>query len=113
MAKRDADGYYYIVGRKKRFLKIYGNRVNLDEMDRMIKEAFPGLECASAGKDDHLIIFVTDDGKKDDILHFASEKTGLNPKAFCVKKIPVIPKNDAGKIQYKELEKYYDSGRDS
>ncbi|MDD6208574.1 MAG: AMP-binding protein [Clostridiales bacterium] len=113
MAKRDEDGYYYIVGRKKRFLKIYGNRVNLDEMDRMVKEAFPGLECASAGKDDHLIVFVTDDAKKEEILHYVSEKTGLNPKAFSVKKIPEIPKNDAGKIQYKELENYYDSGRDS
>ena len=37
MAKRDGDGFYYIVGRKKRFLKIFGNRVNLDETERMIK----------------------------------------------------------------------------
>ncbi len=27
MAQFDEDGYYYIVGRKKRFLKIYGNRI--------------------------------------------------------------------------------------
>ncbi|MFW5677994.1 MAG: AMP-binding protein, partial [Acetivibrio ethanolgignens] len=32
MALFDEEGYYYIVGRKKRFLKIYGNRVNLDEI---------------------------------------------------------------------------------
>src|SRR5690242_11293158 len=29
MAKMDADGFFYIVGRKKRFLKMFGNRVNL------------------------------------------------------------------------------------
>lgn len=29
------------VGRKKRFLKIYGNRVNLDEVDRLIKGMKP------------------------------------------------------------------------
>ena len=28
IAKRDTDGFYYVVGRKKRFLKIFGNRVN-------------------------------------------------------------------------------------
>lgn len=43
MAQFDKDGYYYIVGRKKRFLKIYGNRVNLDEMDRLIKGKFEEL----------------------------------------------------------------------
>ena len=40
MAKRDEDGFYFIVGRKKRFLKIYGNRVNLEEIDILIKEKF-------------------------------------------------------------------------
>ena len=33
LAQFDEDGYYYIVGRMKRFLKIYGNRVNLDETE--------------------------------------------------------------------------------
>ena len=47
MAQFDADGYYYIVGRKKRFLKIFGNRVNLDEVDRLVKGKFE-IEVASA-----------------------------------------------------------------
>jgi len=47
MAKRDADGFYYILYRKKRFLKIFGNRVNLDEIEHMIKSAFPKLDCAA------------------------------------------------------------------
>nr|MCR5282143.1 AMP-binding protein [Lachnospiraceae bacterium] len=37
MAKFDEDGFFYIVGRKKRFLKVYGNRVNLDELDQLVK----------------------------------------------------------------------------
>lgn len=36
LAKIDSDGFYYIVGRKKRFLKIYGNRVNLDEVEKFL-----------------------------------------------------------------------------
>ena len=59
MAQFDGDGYYYITGRKKRFLKIYGNRVNLDEVDGLVKEKFPTLDCASAGTDDHLYVFIT------------------------------------------------------
>lgn len=107
MAQFDEDGYYYIVGRKKRFLKIYGNRVNLDEIDRLIKSQYEGIECASSGVDDHMYIFITDDVKAAEIKSFVSQKTKLNPSAFCVLVLDEIPKNDAGKTLYKELSKYY------
>ena len=108
MAKRDADGFYFIVGRKKRFLKIYGNRVNLDEIDRMIKANFNFMDCASAGVDDHMYIFVTDEAVMNDVRSFVADKTKLNPTAFKVIKIDDIPKNDSGKILYRELAKYYE-----
>ena len=105
MAQFDEDGFYYIVGRKKRFLKIYGNRVNLDEIDRMVRAEF-GIEAASAGKDDHLVLFVTDAGLADKVREFVIGKTKLNPAAFRTKVLPEIPKNDAGKTLYSELMKY-------
>ena len=52
MAKRDAKGFYYIVGRKKRFLKLFGSRVNLDEVEGLLNRA--GIPCACAGVDDRL-----------------------------------------------------------
>ena len=107
MAQFDEDGYYYIVGRKKRFLKIYGNRVNLDEVERLVKGRFE-TEVASAGVDDHLYLFLTAEPMKEAVRHYVAEKTGLNPMAFHVMAVEEIPKNDAGKIQYRELEKYYD-----
>ena len=107
MAQFDEDGFYYIVGRKKRFLKIYGNRVNLDEVDRMIKGQYD-VEVACAGLDDHLFIFVTDATKADGIREYVIEKTKLNPAAFKTIVIDEIPKNDSGKTLYKELTKYYE-----
>lgn len=107
MAQFDEDGYYYIVGRKKRFLKIYGNRVNLDEVDRMIKTKFDNIDVASTGIDDHMYIFVTEERYANDVVKFVVEKTGLNPAAFQSIVIDSIPKNDAGKTLYKELTKYY------
>lgn len=106
MAQFDEDGYYYIVGRKKRFLKIYGNRVNLDEIDRMVKSEFD-IEMASSGVDDHMYIFVTDNSFSELVREFVINKTRLNPAAFKVIVIDEIPKNDAGKTLYKELSKYY------
>ncbi len=106
MAMFDQDGYYYIVGRKKRFLKIFGNRVNLDEIDQIIRSHFGNIECVSSGRDDHMFLFITDERNKDAIRKYLSEKTGLHISAFIVKVVEKIPRNDSGKIQYKELEQY-------
>lgn len=110
MAKMDSDGYFYIVGRKKRFLKIYGNRVNLDEIERMLKGEFSEYDFACAGQDDRLYAFVTCDREEiqPEIRKFLAEKTGLNPKAFTIRYIEKIPKNEAGKTLYVKLEEYYD-----
>ena len=109
MAKMDQDGYFYIVGRKKRFLKIYGNRVNLDETEQILKTRFEDYDFACAGKDDQLYVFVTSDIEQEQaaVKKYLSEKTGLNHKAFTIQFIEKIPKNEAGKTLYAKLEEYY------
>lgn len=107
MAQMDDEGYFTIVGRKKRFLKMYGNRVNLDETERMLKAAFPECECACAGRDDHLMIFATSADALPAMRAFLSEKTGLNLSGFHTMELEAIPKNDSGKTLYRELEKYH------
>ncbi|HEV1285405.1 MAG TPA: AMP-binding protein [Bryobacteraceae bacterium] len=104
IGRRDADGYFYISGRKKRFIKIFGNRVNLDEVERLIQGAFPDLGVACAGSDDHMAIFLTGNHEAGEVKRFISEKTGLNPAAFAVTLVPAIPRNDAGKTLYAQLE---------
>ena len=101
MAKRDQDGFYYIVGRKKRFIKLYGNRVNLDETERLLKNIFP--DCACSGEDDKMKIYVTDPRLVDDVRSFVSQKTGINPRAFDVIYNDKIPKNSSGKTIYSKL----------
>jgi long-chain acyl-CoA synthetase len=101
MAKRDAEGFYYIAGRKKRFLKLFGNRINLDEVDQLIKGL--GYECVCSGEDDHLRIYTCDKENHDIIKNFVSERTGINQAAFDVVYIESIPRNDAGKVLYLAL----------
>ena len=105
MAKFDQDGIYSIVGRKKRFLKIFGNRVNLDETERLIKTQYLDFDCVCAGKDDSMEIFITDASKIKEIQSFVANKTHLNFSAFHVHYLAEIPKNDAGKVLYTELNK--------
>ena len=123
MARVDEEGFYYIVGRKKRFLKIFGNRVNLDETERLIKDRFPGMDCACGGMDDKMKIYVAKLGSGgveelgsggveelgswkavcSRIRDFVAEKTHLNFTAFDVVQIDSIPKNASGKTLYSEL----------
>lgn len=103
MAERDEDGYYKIVGRKKRFLKIYGNRVNLDEVERIIKSKFEIIDCACSGIDDNLKIFIVDNIDSRKIIDFISSKTNLNRNAFQVVQIERIPMSESGKTLYSML----------
>ena len=103
MAKRDDDGYYYIVGRKKRFLKIFGNRVNLDECERMLKKEFVDSEIVCGGSDDNLKIYVVGEVEDKQLVQFISMKTGLHSSAFKVVTLDEIPKNEVGKVLYNKL----------
>lgn len=106
MAKVDEDGFYYIIGRKKRFLKILGNRINLDEVEQILKARYQKCELACTGIDDHLSIYMEKDQapEKEEVIAYLSEKTGLNPGVFEVFDIEHIPVSESGKIQYKKLE---------
>lgn len=100
MATRDEDGYYFVVGRKKRFLKIFGNRVNLVEVEDLFSKE--GYETACVGTDDHMIIYTTSEDL-DRIENYISSKTGLNKTAFKAVHISEIPHNESGKVLYSEL----------
>ena len=107
MAYFDEDGYFFIVGRLKRFLKLFGNRVNLDEAEGMLREAFPDVELACGGQDDLLKIYVVseDEDLLQEIRYVLSDRTGLAASGFQSVPVSEIPRNEAGKIRYKMLEK--------
>ena len=102
IAKMDEDGCFYIVGRMKRFLKLFGLRVSLDQCERIISEHF-GIECACTGDDSKMKIYITKAELKDEVKKLISEKTGLISTLFEVNCIEAIPRFESGKINYKQL----------
>jgi long-chain acyl-CoA synthetase len=99
IARRDKAGYYYIVGRKNRFLKLYGFRIGLDETEQMIKSAFD-IDCFCSGNDEKMIITLTDINMKETVQDYVVEKTGLFHRAIEVVVTDKIPRNLAGKLIY-------------
>jgi acyl-coenzyme A synthetase/AMP-(fatty) acid ligase len=108
IAYRDADGFYYIVGRKKRFIKIFGNRVSLDETESLLQSHFSDTNIACSGIDDKMYIFIVNELLKENIQKFLTERTGLNTTAFKIVVIQVIPKNESGKTIYTILNRYHE-----
>jgi len=102
LAKKDDEGYIYITGRKKRFIKLFGNRVSLDAAEDLVKVIY--LNSACVGVDDRMTIFITDTSKTDEVKTYITHKLGIHSSAFQVKVIEQIPKNNAGKILYSELQ---------
>ena len=46
---------------KKLLEKIYGKRINLDEIERLVKADYPEIDVAATGEDDHLVVYITDE----------------------------------------------------
>lgn len=106
IAYRDEDGFYYISGRKKRFIKILGSRVNMDEVEQLLKNRFPDYDFACTGQDDALHIFTTQETSTDDtITDMLIDTLNFHPTAFHIHSVKAIPKNASGKTQYTELAK--------
>lgn len=101
LAKRDEDGYYYIVGRNKRFIKLFGNRVNLDEVEQLLIKSH--YSCVCGGTDDCLTIYTTEQEKSEEILNYISGVMGFHKNAFEVKYMKEIPRTQSGKVDYSAL----------
>ena len=97
LARRDADGCYYIIGRLKRFLKIFGLRIGLDEVERMIKAEYK-TDCYCKGNDEKLIVLVIDPKLVDVLPAFIEEKTHLFHQKIEIQVVNEILRNEAGKV---------------
>lgn len=114
VAKRDNDGFYYITGRMKRFVKVWGNRCNLDTIEQIVKvylverNASSSI-CACVGHDDLIVIYITQVELERALVEYLSVQTQLNPQAFKVNCIDTIPTKESGKIDYAQLKTDIDS----
>lgn len=102
IAYRDADGFYFICGRLSRFLKIYGNRIGLDECEHILKATIK-CECACTGNDNCLIVYLTDADYTETAKAALIEAVHLPANVIKIRIINSLPKNEAGKILYAKL----------
>jgi acyl-CoA synthetase (AMP-forming)/AMP-acid ligase II len=100
----DADGFLTIVGRSKRIAKVYGLRINLDEIEATLREHGP---AAVIGGADQLIIFCEygDEAQYAECRRVVSERLRIHHQAFVFRHVDSLPRNANGKIDYPSLQK--------
>ena len=101
IARRDADGFYYIEGRMSRFLKIYGIRISMDEVESLVAGKYE-TDCAVIGRDDEMRILIAGNKDEKEVRSYVSEVLHLNHAAISVSAVDEIKRNSAGKIMYTE-----------
>lgn len=102
---KDKDGFIFITGRIKRIIKIFGLRINLDEVEKMIENNF---DCTAAclGKDDSMKIFLqsSNDGIEKPVSKKIIKTYKFHPSVFEIKRIDKILTTVQGKKDYKRME---------
>jgi len=103
LATKDNDGYIYIVGRKSRDVKLFGHRISLDEIEKILLQK--GYNCLCCGSDNKVTIFHIDETYNREVLQYLARTTNIHLNCFKLKHIKKFPLNENGKISYKKLEK--------
>jgi len=99
---RGENGLFYITGRLKRFIKPFGLRINLDDLERVI-EARGGIVAPCTGDDTRLIVLAPDDADRDTIHDLLTNTIHLHHSAFRIIVDREIPRLANGKTDYQAI----------
>ena len=99
----DEEGFLYITGRAKRFSKLFGLRINLDEVEMFLRKYGP---TAVVGSDERIIAYCQH-GEPGEFPRYAQELASLlkiHHGVFEFRRIEQLPLTPNGKVDYRRLE---------
>lgn len=103
LARRNDAGLFEIVGRKSRFLKMFGLRISLDGVEAFARDfvADPSL-CAATGSDDQLVVALAGltVGDAQDVRRRIADRFGLPLAAVQVTTPTEVPRLANDKVDY-------------
>lgn len=100
LARHTDAGLYEIVGRRSRFVKIAGLRVDLDHLKTSLSR--PGVSVRCTGADGELLIAV-DGADPDAVRQEVAGRYGLPARAVTVAAVAELPRLASGKVDYPAL----------
>ena len=106
LGRLDADGRLWITGRVKRIAKVFGLRVNLDELEAWLRGRPDAPAVAAVAGDDRLRVFV-EGGAPDalaELRRALAVKVGAHVSGVEVIGVAALPRLANGKLDYAQLE---------
>ncbi len=112
LARKDEDGYFYVVGRKKEIIKTGGNRVSVKEVEECILECQKVLEVAVFGIEDPVLgeavkaVIVLNNGQQaqsKEIADFCRARLATHKVPKFIEFAKALPKQKSGKIDKMKL----------
>ena len=97
------NGLFRIVGRKSRFVKPFGIRFNLDDVENYLSTI--NIRALVVGDDNEILVYVEESLLTDDILIRLSDKYDFPSSFFHLRTINLFPVLPNGKFDYRALEK--------
>ncbi|TLM88168.1 AMP-binding protein [Pseudarthrobacter sp. NamE5] len=98
LARQRANGLYQVVGRRSRFVKIVGLRVDLGQVEKILAEM--GITAAAAGSDDGLVVAVEGDHDGGMLAKALAGMIGLPRAAVVIHTVEALPRLATGKVDY-------------
>jgi acyl-CoA synthetase (AMP-forming)/AMP-acid ligase II len=101
----DSDGYFSVVGRLKRFAKLFGRRVSLEDVERELESVFP-VRAIATESGERLRVAVAADGDfgDDAVVSHLAKFLAVPPTAIALRRLAELPLTSTGKKDYKAVE---------
>ena len=97
----DKDGFFFITSRISRITKIFGNRIDLGDLESLMKQKGYKVVCLSDNK--KIFIFIEKKYNKTNLINTISQITNLNISSFKLIKLKYFPRTSNNKVSYSEL----------
>ncbi|NCT49258.1 MAG: AMP-binding protein [Paraglaciecola sp.] len=98
LAYRDDEGDYVIVGRCKRIIKLFGQRLDLDDIEALLAEH--GHPCYCLGNDTKLQVAVKNHTDVNALKTWLSQQLQIHASVIELKSVAVLPLTANGKTDY-------------
>ena len=85
LAYIDKDGFYYVKGRKNRYIKLFGTRVSLSELENILQDKGNNVLMKDAGEN-KIDVYCESLSKFEKNIKYLSKITSINPSVFLFKK---------------------------
>jgi acyl-CoA synthetase (AMP-forming)/AMP-acid ligase II len=102
---RDDRGLFYITGRKARFVKLFGWRISLDDVEEMLSHIGPVAAVKEVVNEEERIIIYTERSSADlaEPVQQLAARLRIHQTGFEIRGAGSIPRLANGKVDYRSL----------